>query len=268
MQQKALCWLACAWAENFTGAVIDYGSWPDQHREYFTLNDVKVTLADAVPGAGLEGQIFGGLEQLVGMLMGRTWLTDDGTPLRIGKLLIDASWGNSTDTVYQFCRQSVHQVSLLPSHGRYISAAAKPFEEWAKKPGDRVGPGWRIPGSRGQRPVRHGLYDSNFWKTFVHLRLGVAMGDPGCLSLWGREPRRHRMLAEHLTAETRERVTGTARTIDAWRLRPARDNHLLDCAVGCAVAASMLGVRLPNMEVTTGKAKPKLRLSDLQRVRR
>lgn len=35
-------------------------------------NDVKVTLADAVPGAGLEGQIFGGLEQLVGMLMGRT----------------------------------------------------------------------------------------------------------------------------------------------------------------------------------------------------
>ncbi|MFN8824633.1 MAG: terminase gpA endonuclease subunit, partial [Planctomycetota bacterium] len=193
VQQKALCWLACAWAENFTGAVIDYGSWPDQHREYFTLNDVKVTLADAVPGAGLEGQIFGGLEQLVGMLMGRTWLTDDGTPLRIGKLLIDASWGNSTDTVYQFCRQSVHQVSLLPSHGRYISAAAKPFEEWAKKPGDRVGPGWRIPGSRGQRPVRHGLYDSNFWKTFVHLRLGVAMGDPGCLSLWGREPRRHRM---------------------------------------------------------------------------
>jgi hypothetical protein len=30
----------------------------------------------------------------------------------------------------------------------------------------------------------------------------------------------------------------------------------------------MLGVRLPNMEMTTGKAKPKLRLSDLQRVRR
>jgi len=31
---------------------------------------------------------------------------DDGAMMRIGRCLIDANWGQSTDVVYQFCRQS------------------------------------------------------------------------------------------------------------------------------------------------------------------
>jgi hypothetical protein len=59
--------------------------------------------------------------------------------------------------------------------------------------------------------MRHALYDTKFWKSFIHVRLGQAIGDPGCLSLFGREAEKHRMLAEHLTAKKRERLHGSTR---------------------------------------------------------
>jgi hypothetical protein len=45
-------------------------------------------------------------------------------------------------------------------------------------------------------------------------------------------------------------VTARSRTVDEWQLLPGRDNHWLDAAVGCCVAASMLGCE------TTGAEKP------------
>ena len=52
VQQKAIFWLIAAWEENFTGYILDYGTWPDQRRAYFTLRDIRRTLAQATPGAG------------------------------------------------------------------------------------------------------------------------------------------------------------------------------------------------------------------------
>jgi len=272
VQQKVLYWLTCAWESNFSGYILDYGAFPDQGRSYFTLSDAKKTLGGLVKGAGLEGSVFAGLEQLTATLLGREWRREDGTPMRVDRCLIDASWGATTDVVYQFARQSDHAAVLLPSHGRYVGPTSRPFQEWAKKPGDRVGLNWRIPGGKGRRAVKHALYDTNFWKTFVHSRFAQAMGDPGCLSLYGRDPSKHRMLSEHLTAEFRERSRGekTGRVVDVWKLRPgARDNHLFDCLVGCAVAASISGAALPGMD-PAAQPRParRVRLSDLQRKRR
>ena len=75
--------------------------------------------------------------------------------MRIGRCLIDANWGTSTDVVYQFCRQSAHAAVLFPSHGRYVGASSTPFAEYKKKNGDRVGLNWRIPNVRGRRAIRH-----------------------------------------------------------------------------------------------------------------
>lgn len=72
-----------------------------------------------------------------------------------------------------------------------------------------------------------------------------AVGDKGCLSLFGDNPERHRLFAEHITAEYRIKTAGRGRTVDEWKLRPeASENHWLDCLVGCAVAASIQGVVL------------------------
>jgi hypothetical protein len=165
--------------------------------------------------------------------------------LRIARCLVDANWGSSTDVVYQFCRQSAHAAVLMPSHGRFVGASSLPFAEYKRKPGERVGHNWRIPSVAGRRVVRHVVYDTNFWKSFVHTRLAVAMGDKGCLSLFGKSAETHRLFAEHLCAEYCVQTQGRGRTVDEWKTKPAQfDNHWLDCLVGCAVAASMDGITL------------------------
>jgi len=272
VQQKVLFWLLCAWEEDFTGYVIDYGAWPEQKRTYFTLRDIRSTLGRATPGAGLEGQIYAGLEKLTAERLGRAYRREDGAEMRIDRCLIDANWGQSTDVVYQFCRQSSFAGILLPSHGRYVGASSVPFSEYKRKRGDRVGLHWRIPNTTGRRQVRHALIDTNYWKTFVHARLAVAMGDPGCLSLSGRDDsakRAHRLLADHLTAEYRVQTLARGRTVDEWKLRATRpDNHWLDCLVGCAVGASIQGAGLPGVAALAVQPRKPLRLSQLQRGKR
>ncbi|MBE7455465.1 MAG: phage terminase large subunit family protein [Phycisphaerae bacterium] len=107
-----------------------------------------------------------------------------------------------------------------------------------------------------------------FWKSFVHARLAVPMGDPGCLSLFGRTPDDHRLLAEHLTGEYRVKTEGRGRTVDEWKLRlDGADNHWLDCLVGCAVSASMEGAVLFGTGVRP-QARTRIKLSELQGSRR
>ena len=268
VQGSVLFYLIAAWSDQFTGYVVDYGTEPDQKQPYFTLRDVRRTLARAAPRAGQEGAIYAGLERLTEAKLAREWRRDDGAMVRIDRCLIDANWGASTDVVYQFCRQSAFAGILLPSHGRYVGASSIPFSEYRRKRGDRVGHNWRIPNVAGKRAVRHVLYDTNFWKSFVHARLGVPLGDPGCLSLLGHKPEQHRLLAEHLTAEYRVKTEGRGRTVDEWKLRASGlDNHWLDCLVGAAVAASIHGASL---FTTEAKATPRrrLRLSELQKERR
>ena len=268
VQQKALFWVVCAWEDDFTGVVLNYGTWPDQKRPYFTLRDLRHTLSAATPGSGIEGAIHAALGHCTGDLLARRWLRDDGAELTIERLLIDANWGQSTDVVYEFCRQSAHAGILMPSHGRFVGAASIPFNDLPRKRGDRVGYHWRIPSVAGRRTVRHVLYDANHWKTFLHARLAVAMGDPGGLSLFGQDPERHRLLAEHLTAEYRIRTTGRGREVDEWKLRPERsDNHWLDGVVGCAVAASMAGTALPTERRSPNAPKARIKLSALPRQR-
>ena len=248
--------------------MIDYGTEPDQKLSYFTLRDVRRTLAKAAPRAGQEGAIYAGLERLVDAKLGREWRRDDGAMVRIDRCLIDANWGASTDVVYQFCRQSTHAGVVLPSHGRYVGASSIPFSEYKRKRGDRVGHNWRIPNVAGKRAVRHVVYDTNFWKSFIQARLAVPIGDPGCLSLFGHKAESHRLLAEHLTAEYRVKTEGRGRTVDEWKIRqPGLDNHWLDCLVGAAVAASIQGASLFGAEPRPAPRR-RIRLSELQRDRR
>jgi hypothetical protein len=101
------------------------------------------------------------------------------------------------------------------------------------------------------------------------------MGDPGCLSLFGRADRtgvspadQHRLLADHLTSEYRVKTEGRGRTVDEWKLRvEGLDNHWLDCLVGCAVAASIQGGILFGTD-TKPMPRPRMRLSELQGARR
>lgn len=269
VQGSLLFWAVCGWEDDFTGYVLDYGSWPDQRRAYFTLREANPTLAIATGAAGIEGAIYQGLEKLTAALLGRDWPRDDGAVLRIERCLVDANWGTSTDVVYQFCRESAHASVVMPSHGRFVGASSQPFSEYRRRPGDRVGHHWRIPNVQGKRAVRHVLFDTNFWKSFVQARLAVLLGDRGCLSLFGDRAETHRLFADHLTAEYRVKTEGRGRTVDEWKMRPERsDNHWLDGVVGCAVAASMQGCSLPGTDVKPAPKRARVSFRELQKTKR
>lgn len=265
VQDKVLYYLVAAWSDDFTGAVIDYGAYPDQRRQYWTLRDVRGTLRRAAPGAGFEGALHAGLEALTTHLLTTDYKREDGAALRVERIMIDANWGKSTDVVYQFVRQSAHRALLLPSHGIYIGASGTPIPERKRQPGDRRGLHWTIP-AKSKRGARYILYDTNWWKSFVASRLTTAMADTGCLAFWGDKPPRHRMLAEHLTAEYCVRVEAKDRAVDEWKLRPNRsENHLLDCLIGAAVAAAERGVTLPGVDPPRRKKRRRVKFSEMQR---
>ena len=263
VQKALLFYVVIAWAEDFTGAVIDYGSWPDQHRHEYSLADANPSIQTLFPKAGFEGALYAALSALTDECLGREWEREDGAVLKIERALVDANWGQSTDVVYQFCRQSSHAGVILPSHGRYVGASSKPMTEYRKQQGDRLGFNWMIPNVAGKRAIRHVIYDTNYWKSFIHARLTVPVGDKGSLTLYGRIPGAHQLFAEHLTAEYRVKTQGRGRTVDEWKLKPqSHDNHFLDCVAGCAVCGSMLGASLPETLPAKLDRKPMIRLSD------
>ncbi|TWU46452.1 terminase gpA endonuclease subunit [Rubripirellula reticaptiva] len=264
VQGKLLFFVVAAWEDDFTGYIVDYGSFPDQKRPYFTLRDARHTLA--TEGTGLEGSLYAGMEKLTTDLLGREWQRDDGAAMKIERCLIDANWGHSTNVVYQFCRQSPHASILLPSHGRFVGASSSPFSEYKRRPGDRVGLNWRVPSVHGKRAIRHVIYDTNWWKSFTHARLAVAMGDRGCLSIFGDRAEQHRMFAEQITAEYFIKTEGRGRTVDEWKARPEQpDNHWLDCLVGTAVAASMQGALLFGTDNQSANRRERVSFKELQR---
>lgn len=273
IQGDSLWWLALATRAGFAGAVVAYGVFPEQPGEMFHKGKLRPPLVPHLKAHSIEEALHKGLATMIERLMAREWPID-GTEgksiLRMSRLLIDANWEVSTNIVYEFCRQSAHAGIILPSHGRFVGASSQPFSEYKRRPGDRIGHNWRMPNVAGKRAVRHVVYDTNFWKTFIHARLAVPMGDRGCLSLFGDSAELHRLIAEHLSAEYRVKTEGRGRTVDEWKQRPERgDNHWLDGVVGCAVAASIQGAVLASAGGSMAPLKrERVRLSTLQRGRR
>ena len=266
VHQSLLYWSLVAWDKGFGGYVVDYGTWPEQGRAYFAMRDAMNTLSLHYPQGGLEGSIYAGLEALCEIKFSQQYLREDGTVMSINRALIDANWGLSTDVIYQFCRQSKFAAFLSPSHGKYVGASSIPFSDWRSNRTDRVGLHWRIPALVGKRQVRHVIIDTNYWKSFLHSRLAVLMGDPGCLSLFGHDPKQHQLIAEHLVSEFRVKTVANSRTVDEWKLRATRpDNHWLDCMVGCAVAASIEGISLETLKKEPTKPKVRIKFADRKR---
>lgn len=245
VHDSLLFWCVAGWSGDFSGWVVDYGTFPKQPKRHFVMRKANPDLSGVAGGAGREGAILAGLTGMVEPLLDRAWVREDGTTMRITRCLVDA--GYVPDTVYAFCRRSKHAAILMPSRGMGVTARSRPMTEYQQKPGERFGWNWLVTRTTHRR-VQYVRFDSNHWKSFVHSRLAVALGDTGSLSLYGRDAGHHRLFAEHLTAEAPKRESSNGRTVDEWAMRPGlSENHWLDCLVGCAVGASMVGSAIPDI---------------------
>jgi hypothetical protein len=237
VQEAVLYWLVAAWGHQLRGHVVAYGTYPEQAASYYTLRDVKKTLAKAAGGASLEAAIAAGLEAVAADMLDREFAREnDDAVLRVGQMLIDANWARSTGVVRDFARRSRWGPRVLPGHGRFVGASSSMLTDKKPDKGERVGSNWRTSTIGRQR---HILYDTNAWKSLISARCKLPPADVQSLTVHAGA---HEMLAEQWSAEYPVRVEARGRTVDEWRLIPGRDNHWWDCVVGAAVAASYIGV--------------------------
>ena len=222
----------------------------------------KRTLGRVFRGHGREAAVQAGLVALLGELTSRDWRREDGAILPMERLFVDARY--LPDQVYAAIRRSATAPVVMPAQGWSIRAGDRDFSEYKRRPGERYGWHWRIPRPADRRAMRSVHVDTNHWKSFVQARLAVPMGDPGSLSLFGRKGEDHRMLAEHLTAETRTRTEGRGRKVDDWKHPPGAQNHWGDGLVGCAAAASMCGCTLPGIADRRGGSRKRVDFAELQ----
>jgi hypothetical protein len=183
--------------------------------------------------------VYAGLAALVARLTGRDWRRSDGASLRPARILIDAGW--QTETVRLFIRQSEHRDLLLPSKGLGIGPGQIAIAEYHRKPGERIGDGW-ILGLAGPDRLRLLRFDANLWKSRLAGMLTRPMGTKGGVMLFGRKPVDHELLALQLSSEYPTRTEARGVSLDVWARLPDRDNHLFDCLVGSALAASFEGL--------------------------
>jgi len=245
VHDRILFWTVCGFKADFTGHVVDYGTWPPQKVKRFTSARCPRPLAKQYPGRSKEAAIVAGIGELANRLIEREWLSETGVAMRLGLLLIDS--GYETSIIEEFTRRSPHAAILLPTKGYGVTAGRVPMSEWTRKPGQQWGENvpWFI-GANVQHTQRVARYDANWWKTFLHARLGAQIGDPSGLTLCAG---RHDLLADHITAERPTKTHGHGRDVYEWRQIPSRpENHWLDCLVACLVAASMTGAALPSMK--------------------
>jgi hypothetical protein len=260
VQHKCLYYMVCAFADDFTGAILDYGAEPEEGRTYWTLRDKRRTLQAALAASekkgGIEAALWLGLDALTRRVLPVIWKTEQKLELRIDRCLIDS--GDQTQTIYEFCRRSPFGAVLLPSKGDDERILA-----FKPRPGEKIGLHTILTTDPTVRAVRLLKLDVNFWKTFVAHRLATLA--KGGLTVFGTDPASHELLAHHLEAEKCEKVIKKGRVIWQWHAIPGRDNHWLDCLVGCFAGASMLGCRLEQNR-DTGETKKRQTLAELARL--
>ena len=67
------------------------------------------------------------------------------------------------------------------------------------------------------------------------------------------------MLFDHWTSENPDFSSSerTGRSVETWHLLPNRDNDWWDCLIGAAVAASTIGVPVPDQAAAPRRSKSK-----------
>jgi phage terminase large subunit GpA-like protein len=250
-----LFYAVAAWSKDFTGSVIEYGTFPQQQRRYFSKHDAAPTIAShfaehrpALAGANEATMLAAALDTFLPDLLGRTWKNADGDEFHLKRILCDTGdLGDVVCAAIGRLGQAREKLPIvMPSYGVGLGATKKPMSSYAPKPGDIIGWHWQALEPKDRRSLREVRIDTNHWKSCVHQQFRVDRLLPGSLTLYGDKRADHGLIADHLTAELPKEVENRTddRRVIEWRQTPGRENEGLDCLVGCAAAAAMLGAEL------------------------
>jgi len=213
-------WTAWAWGDDAVGHCVDYGciDVPQGHQ--------------AEPAAILTSLRSYRDETLV-----PGWVHEDGETAVPEIVLVDSGW--QPDVAYTFVAESN---KLLRHTARYMASkgmgTARGQRGWTDAQ-DKAKRGWFMSTAPGVRLV---MIHSDAWKAKIHEGFEAPEGKGGELQIFRASALDHRLFARHIAAERREEEFVPGKGVKVYWNRLYKDNHWLDCTVGCRVAADMLGV--------------------------
>jgi hypothetical protein len=241
-----LWWMVVAWQKDFTGWIVDYGTWPDQGRREFYKSELPHTIESKLPGRSWEEAFVHAHNHLDAMLL-QDWRDEIGVPRQMDLILKDWSDGGQKRLIESQVSLSANKNRIRPSKGFGPKPGKKPVHYYGDPNKDRnTGSHWVE--RRSQSPVCVD-FDANQFKSIGARRLETIPGAPSAVLLPGSHEHEHQMLAEHFTAEQSKTIVYDGSAGVTWEALPGRDNDWLDAYVGNCVAASMLGVCVPGTEV-------------------
>ena len=270
VHQEILYWATCAWSDRFGGALVDYGTFPEQRQAIFSVSKPNPTLSMMFPGKDLFARIYAGLEGLIPKLMGATYKQEDATGgLSSSLCLIDT--GFQPDVVHDYISRSPLKSILHGSKGRGIGEHAKPMNDYRKDSGDWMGWNARID-AKTMGKGRILTYDTWAWKTFLAELILAPNGSASAFYLPGEKINEHPLLTLHLLSEYRaaSSAESSGRRVEKWFLRPGEhENHWFDCVVGCAVGANRCNIESnPSGEAKRKRVRRYIDPAELQRQER
>ncbi len=240
VHDEILYWARVACRQDFTGSIIDYGSWPQQPAPYFMHSNIKRTLADHYK-CSVEDAVRQGLVHLINNLSRHD--------LELSNGLIDAGY---QPTLVEDAIRIARNDRVYSSKGLAPGPTEKAIAEYDLSPKrslragpDPARPSWYFPREFWRRVH----FDANIWKSFTSSRLTQSAFESAAITLWGDGQSDHSMIVDHCMSERPIAVTARGRTVNVWK-RSNRENHYWDCVVGCMVAASIAGCELRSVVKT------------------
>lgn len=290
VQNESMYYLILAVANDFTGVIVDYGTFPESGSKYYRrsqfdswslltrdffdeypqLREQATKTEGGKLRAPFEAKIYHGVKRTVSLLMARSFPRGDieGTDMTISRIGIDARWGRATDAIKKYVNNQ-RDTRILPVFGTGITPAHKQYEEYSLTKGwlfeHQLHPGlqeckwvWR-PGPDGYYYL---ATDVNRLKTFAFSRLSSPLGMPGAITLFEDTPENHELVSDQIAGSQFPILTAQrGRSKEMWEKRDGgAEDEFLDCLVGCIALASMEGIRIvesaDNPQPT--RQKPKL----------
>lgn len=270
VSRNVLWYTIMAWnKENFKGHVINYGIFPEQIGNYHTLASCKKTIPDRYPNVEYSQALTNALDECVNQMASINFYDEAGNPIYLERIGIDSGWGAESQTVYNYTRQARSKL-LVSTKGFGSTPARRPLvdPEKERQPRTSLIGQWKF--TRNNVGTTLLQYDTNLWKSKTNALLRCTNVAKTGITLFnkkvnGRHPN-HRMFCDQISSETSIWVEGGGRRIETWKNPPHRDNHLLDCMVGCTVLAHVSGATMPFTQSSiqavggnTGKAIKKKR---------
>ena len=292
VQNEILFYATLAVASDFTGSIVDFGTFPEVGPTYFRKSQVDgwslltnlffkaypqhqdkaLVTKGGKRRAPLEAKIYHALQKGCEYLRAKNY-TKEGTKDKVGvqRIGIDFRWGQAADVIKRFCKEC-GMPEVVPCMGQAVPPSNRQFEEYTRTKGwmfeDSIHPQvkevkWIYrPDAAGQYQM---VTDVSRTKSWLMARLASPLGSPGSIAMFNAPQDELEMFADHVcNSEYPDPTTQRGITKDLWLPRAGNpDNDFLDCFVGCCSLAGLTGASLKTTKPTTTRTSSrKGKLSD------